>query len=158
MDTLIILLIIVGVIGSFSKKYKEQFKATEKQGTAPHTPFSYHNRAESPKAVFHSSPLAAARPVSQEGYSPLSPRVEQTAQEWTGSLQGNSTQGTVSTEGMDICDASLGHQRLPLWLADETEPLFGAEENATISSDALLQGVIMSEILTRPSQRKWGRR
>lgn len=74
---------------------------------------------------------------------------------YAGSLGGD------STEGEDICDPELGHDReRPRRPAPESVYAneIGKESMIDLRPQALLQGVVMSEILTRPSERKWSAR
>ena len=65
-------------------------------------------------------------------------------------------QSTV--EGTDFCDSSLGHNRERIQL-EPLEDYAAIEEDVAwslnFSKDALVQSVVMSEILSRPSQRRW---
>ena len=102
-------------------------------------------------------PEAAPAEVRQgESLWESSPRGTRTfAWEETGSL------GYGTKEGMDTCDPTLGHERLwENWTQEEDEPVREAAPNAPLifTEKALWQGVVMSEILARPSQRKWGKR
>lgn len=69
--------------------------------------------------------------------------------------------GVASMEGMDFCDPMLNHDRI---IAAEPEAWFSMEDGGTaalpvfFTTDAVARGVIMSEVLARPGQRKWGRR
>jgi hypothetical protein len=70
-----------------------------------------------------------------------------------------------SLEGVDTCEPDLGHGRTSSW---ETEaqankaaslaprPASAGPLPLSFTSDALVQGFVMSEILARPGQRKWG--
>lgn len=66
----------------------------------------------------------------------------------------------VSTEGADLCDPSLAHSRAQRSL-DGTANIYDEQITSTplidLRAHAILQGVIMSEILQRPAQRKWGK-
>ena len=86
--------------------------------------------------------------------------------------------GAGSTEGKDTCDPLLGHGRRPATRGDgrETpsgerrersakrrpsppgEDAYALDEGIMSELDAqtLIQGVVMSEILKRPNERKWG--
>lgn len=86
--------------------------------------------------------------------------------------------GAGSTEGKDTCDPLLGHGRRPTTRGDgrETpsgerrersakrrpsppgEDAYALDEGIMSELDAqtLIQGVVMSEILKRPNERKWG--
>ena len=65
--------------------------------------------------------------------------------------------GAVSAEGRDTCDPSLGHERRSVEPADDA---YALDEGLVPELDAqmLIQGIVMSEILKRPYERKWGRR
>lgn len=81
------------------------------------------------------------------------------AQEGEGPLYGGSL-GYSSLEGVDICNPSLNHDRI---ISEEgsqppEEPKEVAGLSLSFTKDAIVQGIVMSEILTRPSERKWGRR
>ena len=91
---------------------------------------------------------------------------------YTGSL------GSVSAEGRDTCDPTLGHDRRTAARRDEPRAVPAerrensphrrapaADEDAyaldegimpQLDAQALIQGVVMSEILKRPNERKWG--
>lgn len=63
----------------------------------------------------------------------------------------------TSTEGEDLCDSSLEHMRPT---TPETNHIIFEDEtgevlNIDFSSNAILQGVVMSEILKRPSIRQY---
>lgn len=86
--------------------------------------------------------------------------------------------GPDSTEGKDTCDPLLGHGRRPATRGDRTgnavrrtagrkcqtppfppgEDAYALDEGIMSELDAqtLIQGVVMSEILKRPNERKWG--
>ncbi len=95
---------------------------------------------------------------SSEGLSAYKP-IEHRLSTAMGDSQFIGSLGVDSTEGMDICDPSLEHSRS----AAASSPVIGLASSSSTASDfamdkgSLLQGVIMSEILTRPQQRKWGR-
>ncbi|MEA5016644.1 MAG: hypothetical protein VB099_18990 [Candidatus Limiplasma sp.] len=90
------------------------------------------------------------------------PARQPAAQGTSFSMEGPFSEGSrLSREGMDTCDPSLGHGRAFAWGAEaETVSASSAAGRLPLSftPDSLMQGVIMSEILARPSQRKWGRR
>ena len=73
------------------------------------------------------------------------------------SAEGQSHMGSLmaeSTEGVDLCDPELEHDRVITpnphsVYADE----IGAEYKLDLSPNGLWQGVVMSEILTRPAER-----
>ncbi len=65
-----------------------------------------------------------------------------------------------STEGLDLCDSTLGHGDSHLW--DLEQELQGLPQQHSLPfalhGDSLVQAVVMSEVLARPGQRKWGKR
>ena len=91
---------------------------------------------------------------------------------YTGSL------GSVSAEGRDTCDPTLGHDRRTAARRDEPravpaerrensphrrapaadEDAYALDEGLVpqLDAQALIQGIVMSEILKRPNERKWG--
>ena len=68
----------------------------------------------------------------------------------------------MTYENLPVRDPELGHgheeeftvQHLP----DEPHPYEETSPMLSWDSRAIVQGVVMNEILTRPGQRKWGRR
>lgn len=86
--------------------------------------------------------------------------------------------GAVSNEGRDTCDPTLGHDRRTATRRDEPRAVLAerrensphrrapaADEDAyapdeglvpELDAQALVQGIVMSEILKRPNERKWG--
>lgn len=81
------------------------------------------------------------------------------SREYSPGMEGGSLEwGSLSTEGMDTCDPSLGHSRLSVQTAEPVapEPVPASAFSLSFTPDALVQGIIMSEILTRPAQRKRG--
>lgn len=86
--------------------------------------------------------------------------------------------GAVSNEGKDTCDPTLGHDRRTATRRDEPRAVPAerrensphrrapaADEDAyaldegimpQLDAQALIQGIVMSEILKRPNERKWG--
>ena len=68
--------------------------------------------------------------------------------------------GMATMEGEDTCDPLLQHTREPReqeWMASRTPETLNTLP-MPFTKSALLQSVVMSEILTHPSQRKWGRK
>lgn len=85
-------------------------------------------------------------------------RRHQAERAYTGSLGGSSQEGASSQEGEDTCDPSLSHAAPSAYGANGVyADAIGAEPMPAWDGRSLLRGVIMSEILTRPAQRKWGR-
>lgn len=134
-------------------------KSTQQKRAAQSTAHTRHARPQARPAQVSGSHGEYTPMTSTEGlssYKPIEHRLDTSGRhvEMTGSLGGE------STEGIDTCDPSLEHQR-------DGEPrahdaLYTADQpTATglrFDAGTLLGGVIMSEILTRPSQRKWGHR
>ena len=94
-------------------------------------------------------PEAPAPPVKEagEGQSVYAPPPE-----YAGSMYMD------STEGEDLCDPALEHDR-----PERTDPRsvyaneIGAQRRLDFSPEGLWQGVVMSEILTRPADRQRGK-
>lgn len=64
-----------------------------------------------------------------------------------------------SDEGRDTCAPSLAHER-PAQPREEWDTASAGADEGPFAPDAqaMVMGVVMSEILTRPCDRKWGRR
>lgn len=172
MDLIIGLLVLYWVFKAVVKKAQPEKNHAQRHGDA----FTDGERqpskpAATPRPEHRKAPMA--RPVFAEGasmqYEPMQSHIQHRLTEqpdmseyvggmsvgkndYTGSLGGG------STEGQDICDPSLGHDD-GILVADENDVYAPAAEssNAQWSGKAILQGVVMSEILTRPSERKWGK-
>ncbi len=84
------------------------------------------------------------------------------------SLEGESQEGTSSDEGRfasgslegtDTCDTVLQHGRTisftELEIAQQEEQ---PGLSLSFEPNSILQGIVMSEIIMRPAQRKWGKR
>ena len=172
MDSILALIIVFWIVSAFSKALnpKKRAKQAEKNRTAKHT----GGRADKPSAApaEHEAAPAEQQIAGQTSFMmpPLEPRPTS-----AGSL------GTSSDEGKDICDPTLGHDgRRPAAYAGrdgrETpsgerrersakrrpsppgEDAYALDEGIMSELDAhtLIQGVVMSEILKRPNERKWG--
>lgn len=140
--------------------------AIEKAASVLRDEFSPSQRP-TPSPVVKTKPQPIARQVTMEditsaprSFSVMSPTISegesfQDRGVYVGSL------GAASMEGMDVCDPMLNHDRI---IATEPEAWFPMEDEGAASppvfftADAVAQGVIMSEVLARPGQRKWGRR
>lgn len=119
--------------------------------------------------------LGSLGSASTEGRDTCDPTLghdRRKAAPYTGSL------GSVSAEGRDTCDPTLGHDRRTAARRDEPRAVPAerrensphrrapaADEDAyaldegimpQLDAQALIQGVVMSEILKRPNERKWG--
>ena len=184
MEGLIVVIFVVwAIISSVSKQQKKAQKTSERQSAAQQTVQIPQRAPAAPQPTLErftkakkkpSQQMSQQRPLtegegslgkyipmqSREGlsnYKPLQHRLDTSGRhtEYTGSLGGS------SGEGRDTCDPTLGHDREGAYQlgglrADEA----GGQPELKLGFDspALLQGIVMSEILTRPSQRKWGRR
>ena len=119
---------------TFAEQIKKQSKAKSMQGS-----------------LGQAKPMESTEGMS--GYQVMTHRLEpldrRTA--YTGSL------GGVSTEGEDECDPSLGHGESAVAQISAVESAADTQPELSFNRQALLNGVVMNEILTRPAQRKWGR-
>ena len=166
------LLILFGVVASVIQKLKNVPQQQRQDPNAPQRP-----KAEGAWRQFPipSNPLdlqswgrffeeAPQQPVPDPAPKAVSaPRP--VAGEISYSMEGPYSQGSrLSIEGVDTCDPGLGHtvsslsgvERTALEDAPRQTPSSGFPLSFT--PDTLMQGVIMSEILTRPTRRKWSRR
>ena len=102
-------------------------------------------------------------PIQPRHYETIQPMVTDTnsLNGYVGSLGVSSSEGADSSEGKDLCDASLGHGRPErITLSDDV----GTEQNVACpdflpehyDGNELVRAVVMSEILTR-SQQRWER-
>ncbi len=168
MDALVALIIIGVCVSLFRKSGVKQ----SRKRSAP-----YRRGQVNPRPV----PFEPVDPVSTPKVSPIpKPDPEpfcQEAEGFSGEGQGMShslerapltspgdyvgSLNVDSDEGRDLCAPELGHGHEEEFavrqLPDEPNPY---EESPVLSWDsrAIVQGVVMNEILTRPGQRKWGRR
>ena len=161
MDSILALIIVFWIVSAFSKALSSKKKAGQ-AGKKRVTTWT-SGPAKKPSAAPAEPPLAPA-PAAQPNFMmpPLEPRPAQ-----TGSL------GSTSTEGRDTCDPTLGHDRRTAAARDEPrerhsqahrhvaapmEDAYALDEGLVpeLDAQALVQGVIMSEILKRPNERKWG--
>ena len=68
-------------------------------------------------------------------------------------------QSLTTTEGEDICDPALGHDRSrTAWIPTETTAAEAAGFRLDFSRDALVQAFVMQEVLRRPQPRQWARK
>ena len=142
MDGIIVLVIIGWLISSMSSKKKKNAKSKAgHQAKQRPVNFASQPQADLSKAqgTFQSIPQTSAAPAEGEGSF---------QQIWMGSMDAK------SNEGEDLCDPELGHEReTVLDLQSVYANEIGREKLIDTSARGILQGVIMSEILTRPSQR-----
>ena len=119
-----------------------------------------------------SGSLGSASTEGRDTCDPTLGHDRRKAAPYTGSL------GSVSTEGRDTCDPTLGHDRRTAARRDEPRAVpaerrensphrrapaadgdaYALDEGimSQLDAQALIQGVVMSEILKRPNERKWG--
>lgn len=119
-----------------------------------------------------SGSLGSASTEGRDTCDPTLGHDRRKAAPYTGSL------GSVSTEGRDTCDPTLGHDRRTAARRDEPRAVpaerrensphrrapaadgdaYALDEGIMpqLDAQALIQGVVMSEILKRPNERKWG--
>lgn len=119
-----------------------------------------------------SGSLGSASTEGRDTCDPTLGHDRRKAAPYTGSL------GSVSTEGRDTCDPTLGHDRRTAARRDEPRAVpaerrensphrrapaadgdaYALDEDIMpqLDAQALIQGVVMSEILKRPNERKWG--
>ena len=163
MDSILALIIIFWIVSAFSKALKPKKKAGE--AGRKRTAARVDRETPAPAQPAPAEQPPAARPTFM--MPPLQPRPE-----GLGSL------GSASTEGRDTCDPTLGHDRRTAARRDEPRAVPAerrensphrrapaADEDAyaldegimpQLDAQALIQGVVMSEILKRPNERKWG--
>lgn len=130
------------------------FKAVRKalQRQAPYNKGSAAKPAKRPKPHPAAAPIQAAQPaVKTASWRPPEP-----VQPVQGSMSYASQEGLSSEEGEDTCDPALGHESVP---HDDLYSLYaqeidGAGEELTITPRSLIQSVVMSEVLKRPSYGK----
>ncbi len=147
-----LVIVIVGMIISASNKKKKKTKTAGKQ---PNNAAAQRKPAASSE---REKRIAAIRAEIEKRKAELERQKEQ--QLTFVPAEGESyaeTMGSMafdSTEGECICDPELEHERVT-----EVDPQsvyaneIGAEPVLDFSAKGILQGVIMSEVLTRPAQR-----
>ena len=139
MDGIIVLVIIGWLIASMSSKKKRKAKPRAGyQAKQRPVSFAFQPQSDLPKeeGPFQQMPKANAVPAEGEGSF---------QQIWTGSMN------VQSSEGEDLCDPDLGHDRETILDAQSVYANeIGREPLVDTSARGILQGVIMSEILTRP--------
>ncbi len=173
MEGLWSLLVLLGVVASVIQKFKKgQPQKGQKSASSPQRAGSSGSagNAGSPwRQMLPPDPFdptswgtffeqarqqAAPAPVADPPAPPPPP-----SREYSPGLEGRSLEwGSLSTEGMDTCDPSLGHSRPSVQMEEyvAAEPIPVSAFSLSFTPDALAQGIIMNEILTRPSQRKRG--
>lgn len=125
MDGLLVVLIMLWVFIRLGKKKK---KGQTNQSAAA------RRRREAFQQMINDAPQATSAPVQ-------------------GSMNYESMEGRASTEGEDTCDPALGHERIS---PAEPDSVYAEEIGGglpPITPQSLVQGVVMSEILKRPTYR-----
>ncbi|MDD3335585.1 MAG: hypothetical protein PHI98_08700 [Eubacteriales bacterium] len=152
MDMLIVIIVLVYAFSAVFKKYGAP---TKQQAAGKQTS---HKTA----TARSSKPTSRPQPTSTEGmsreYKPMQTHMQQLIAEqekernttYVGSL------GGTSTEGVDLCDPTLGHAPNRLFSEAELAQV-PSEEAEPFDRQAVINGVIMSEILKRPYGRQWRR-
>lgn len=150
MDGLPILIFLVWLITRISQKSqkaKPKFAATRKKDSTFQT---VERLVEVVEKTQHKLPLEQEMPMNQptlyEGKS--APESGSSEGAFRGSMQ------NASDEGECLCVPELEHERETV-IADESvyRGEIGQETLVDCSAKGLMQGVVMSEILTRPVQR-----
>lgn len=96
-----------------------------------------------------------------QSYVPLHAQVGQRIQSRMESMEGygayQGSLGVDSAEGRDLCDSDLGHDRELEFSWRESAYTSDIGVVPEMDAQAMARAVVMSEILKRPSERKWGR-
>lgn len=169
MDTLVALIIIGVCVSLFRKSgVKQSRKKSVPYRRGQVNPKPIHFEPTDPVSVTRVTPAPTVDPEpfcqEAEGFSDegqgMSHSLERAPLTRPGDYVGSLN--VDSDEGRDLCDPELGHgheeeftvQHLP----DEPNPYEETSPMLSLDSRAIVQGVVMNEILIRPGQRKWGRR
>ena len=144
-----VLMIILAIVNSISKSKK---KKTGKTVAFSGSPAAAQREAKAQKelAAIRKKALAQQAAVKAAAKASAPAEGEGFAQPaFSGSLN------MESTEGEDLCEPTLGHEReLTVEAGSVYENEIGREPLMDFSAKGLLQGVVMSEILIRPAQRR----
>lgn len=155
-EVLIVLFVVVMAVSSLSRKAKQvQQTAQKRTGSPAAAPVkqakSVKAEAARPSAA---TPYIDKTPVQPVEYKTIQARVTDPHMEpsYVGSMGGE------SGEGIDPChdDEMQRAYALDVRPVDAAAPDIGIA--AMFGRDQLLKAVVMSEILARPAQRKWGNR
>lgn len=153
MEGFAVLMIILAIVNSISKSKKNK-AAKAGKATFPNGPSLAQREAKVQKELEAikkkvMAQQAAAKAAAQAKVAIPAEGEGFTQPAFSGSLNMD------STEGEDLCDPTLGHERE---ISVDPESVYageiGREPVMDFSARGLLQGVIMSEILTRPAQRR----
>lgn len=154
MDVLVVLGLIVWFLTSMKKKTKGPAPKRKKTLTAQEVNQKAQKLCEEAQSRMAGKPQKAFMQEHEplvEGESHAVPDTEGRQMEYMGSLH------ETSTEGEDLCDPELEHSRPS---PEEPESVcageIGREPMLDFSAKGLYQGIVMSEILARPSRRARG--
>ena len=172
MEGLILLIVLYFLFQSIVKRAKQTAQNSAGNPVAANTHKTHAVRTTPPKqAQLKSEPQAPMRstmtaPVWDKSYQPIQPslKMDTWLTAYTGSLGGTSQEGTVSREGALYQEGTVSlegetdqeHRQMTAasahygeLVADSASPVLPMEWDAT----ALVQAVVASEILAKPTQR-----
>ena len=161
MESLIFLGLVFWIISSVVKKGKDVQQKTKQ--AQPHAndhaqEKRAHHQKNAKKPQTESTFVAEHRDPPKQ-YQTLKPRVESRSQlyDYVGSLGVASGEGQASAEGEDTCDDSLGHgtHQLGEMGMPMTETPAVQVLPDCFDANAMVQAVVMSEVLNRPH--RWAR-
>ena len=162
MEGLVVMLIVYFVIRAFASKGKVMWQSIQEQVvTTEKVKQPQVSDSRNKKLVTSMSVQTARQERSTEGelrYQPIQPLVQVNRATYgiSGSMSGDSREGTASTEGKDTCDPVLSHDRIIIPTSYSLTQPESEMPGLTLSwdSNSLIQGIIMNEVLKRP--RRWG--
>ncbi len=149
MDVLVVFGLIAWLVASMKKKSKAPSRKRKKELTAQEVTRKAQQLCEEAQSRMAGKQQKAFMQEHEplgEGESHAVPNA--TSTEYMGSLH------ETSAEGEDFCDPELEHRR---FVASSEDSVYageiGREPMLDFSAKGLYQGIVMSEILTRPSRR-----
>lgn len=155
MEGIIIIAVVFAWISAFMKSAKKKTESAQKYQRVSRPAPAAGRAAKAPKA--DSPTVQPSGEGMSMAYQPMQTHLSQLLkeetpkhEEYVGSL------GVASAEGEDVCDPSLGHSAASAAYQEDAQAV-GDEAPLSWSPSAVIQGVVMSVILKRPSERKWGR-
>ena len=155
MEGLFVMLILYWIVKSIGKKSKQKPKNAGAQQNAAARVQRAREAYEQAKNRTAAQPqprtvqptLFDRQPAEGEGYATMQP-----IQPFRGSME------AFSTEGEDLCDPELGHEREPVYEEGSVyENQITGAPKLDLSAQGVWQGVVMSEILGRPGGRRAAR-
>lgn len=174
MDLLIIILLMVFFFSSSAKKMSKGGSTNRNRAggqAANSTPSSRSAKPSAQRATkaahdrtghdhARQTTMQPSEGMSQS-YVPLHAQVGQRIQSRMESMEGygayQGSMGVDSAEGRDLCDSDLGHDREMEFSWSESAYSSDVGVVPELDAQAMARAVVMSEILKRPSERKWGR-